>query len=120
MGGGGGGGSTCDSEKISTYLEQVELYFAPNDVPEDKRAVVLLTTTTYATIKSLVAPYLLRAKSFTELVSVLKSHFEPKQLVITERFRFYKRSQNATETVMPPSYDVRLSLANLELSWTVH
>ena len=99
-----------EKEKISTYLEQVELYFEVNGVPEAKRAAVLLTvigTTTYAIIKSLVAPDLPRTKSLDELVTVLKSHFEPKPLVIAERFRFYKRNQNATETVLEYAAELR-------------
>ena len=99
-----------EKEKISTYLEQVELYFEVNGVPEAKHAVALLTvigTTTYAIIKSLVAPDLPRTKSLDELVTVLKSHFEPKPLVIAERFRFYKRNQNATETVLEYAAELR-------------
>ena len=81
-----------------------------NGVPEAKRAEVLLTVigmTTYAIIKSLVAPDLPRTKSLDELVTVLKSHFEPKPLVIAERFRFYKRNQNATETVLEYAAELR-------------
>ena len=31
-------------------------------------------------------------------MQVLKTHYEPKPMVIAERFRFYKRSQSSVET----------------------
>ena len=31
-----------DSEELSTYMERVEIYFASNDVPEDKKVPVFL------------------------------------------------------------------------------
>ena len=41
---------------------------------------------TYSLLRSLVAPSLPQEKTFAELSEVLKVHFEPKPLVIAERF----------------------------------
>ena len=48
-----------DSEELSTYMERVEIYFATNDVAEDKKVPVLLNAIggdTYELLRSLVAP----------------------------------------------------------------
>ena len=47
----------------------------------------------YALLCSLLAPPLPREKSYEELVGTLKGHFEPKPLIIAERFYFHRRNQ---------------------------
>ena len=92
-----------EEENISTYLERVELYFVTNGVEEDRQAPTLLTvigSKNYGIIKSLVAPALPKDKTYAELEAVLKAHFQPKPLVIAERFRFYRRSQAAGESAL--------------------
>lgn len=100
----------AENETISAYLERVELYFDVNDVPEAKRVSVLLTVigpTVYTLLRSLVAPSLPREKTFVQLKTVLKDHFEPQPLVIAERFRFYRRNQTWTETVLEYAAELR-------------
>ena len=46
-----------------------------------------------------MAPSLPQEKTFAELSEVLKVHFEPKPLVIAERFLFHKRSQALGESI---------------------
>lgn len=38
-------------------------------------------------------------KTYAELVAALKSHLDPKPLVIAERFKFHRRNQRAGETI---------------------
>ena len=38
-------------------------------------------------------------KSFEDLSQVLQRHFEPKPLIIAERFHFHRRNQAAGETI---------------------
>ena len=76
-----------------------------NGIAEDKQASVLLTVIgmkNYGIIKSLVAPAQPKDKSYVslELVATLKEHFQPKPLIIAERFRFYQRNQEAGESVL--------------------
>ena len=54
---------------------------------------------TYAILKNLVAPTLSKDKTFDELVAALKGHFEPKPLVIAERFHFHRRAQAEGESI---------------------
>ena len=56
-----------DAEPIAAYLERVNLYFEANDIKEDQQVVVLLAG----------------------LVKLLTDHFEPKPLMIAERFYFH-------------------------------
>ena len=89
-------------DNICTYLERLELYFEVNAVEADRQVSVLLTVIgakAYDTLRSLFAPTLPREKSFNQLMAALKQHFDPKPLVIGERFHFYQRSQKADESV---------------------
>ena len=92
----------AEDEEISAYIERVELYFEVNEIDQEKQAVALLTAVsgkTYLLLRNLVAPPLPKEKSFAQLKEILKAHFEPKPLVIAERFRFHQRSQQAIESV---------------------
>ena len=90
-----------ETETISAYLERLHLFFDANGTADGKKVSVLLTVIgaeTYTLLRGQVSPVLPKDKTFEELETVLKAHFEPKSLVIAERFRFYRRSQTAEET----------------------
>ena len=62
--------------------------------------MVLLTVigaNDYALLQGLVAPATPQENSFDELIKALKTHYKPKQVIIVERFRFYKHSQLSGE-----------------------
>jgi len=89
-------------EDIASYLERLQLYFEANEVAEEKRVSVLLTIIrgpVYCTLRNLVAPVKPKGKTFNELLATLQKHYDPKPLVIAERYRFYKRCQTASESV---------------------
>ena len=90
------------SDNISSYLERLKLYFEANAIEDARKVPVLLTAIgakAYDTLRSLLSPMRPQDKSFADLLTVLRQHFDPKPLVIGERFHFYKRSQRATESV---------------------
>ena len=98
------------SDNISTYLERLELYFDVNGVEADRKVPVLLTVIgakAYDTLRSLLAPKLPRDESFEDLMGLLVRHFDPKPLVIAERFRFYRRAQKNDESVADFVADLR-------------
>ena len=98
------------SDSIVSYLERMQLYFEANSVDDDRRVAVLLTVVgskTYETLRSLLAPERPRDQSYDQLVSVLQKHYDPKPLVIGERFRFYQRSQKAGESIADFTADLR-------------
>ena len=97
-------------ENITAYLERLQLYFECNGVEEAKRVPALLTLVgakVYGTLRSLVAPNLPKEKDYDSLADVLKQHFDPKPLVIAERFRFYKCVQSSTESIAEFVADLR-------------
>ena len=97
-------------ENITAYLERLQLYFEYNGVEDAKRVPALLTLVgakVYGTLRSLVAPNLPKDKDYGSLADVLKQHFDPKPLVITEWFRFYKRVQSSTESIAEFVADLR-------------
>ena len=53
--------------------------------------------TMYRLLRNLLAPASPKDKSFKEIVDTLKAHFEPKPLVIGERFHFHHQNQNFEE-----------------------
>ena len=55
----------------------------------------------YSTLRDLLAPAnpVTVAVSFADISATLKSHYEPKSLVIVERFHFHKREQAAGESI---------------------
>ena len=91
-----------DNERITDYLERVQLFFQANGIDEEKQVPVLLTDIggkTYALLRNLLAPQKPSEKSFEELSAILREHFEPKPVVIAERFHFHRRNQAVGESV---------------------
>ena len=95
-------GFNPEVEAFSAYLERIELYFVANGISEEKQVPVflsLLGAKTYSLLRTLVAPTTPKEKSLRELTKLLKSHFEPRPLVIAERFAFHRRNQQSGETI---------------------
>ena len=90
------------SDTVTAYEERAQLFFEANDIAENKRVAVFLSAiggSTYKLLRDLLAPTLPKEKTLDEIVETLKQHFEPKPLVIAERFRFHRRQQTVGETV---------------------
>ena len=60
----------------------------------------------YSLIRTLVAPTLPKDKINKELVDAMQTHLAPKPLVISERFRFYKRDQKTWESISQYSAEI--------------
>ena len=87
---------------LSAYLERVEIFFAANSVADEKKVPVFLNAigaTVYSTLRDLLAPENPITMSFADIVAALKAHYEPKSLVIVERFHFHKREQAPGESI---------------------
>ena len=94
-----------EDDKIAAYLERANLFFTANGIGEDKRVSVFLVA--IQELWSLTAPTLPQDKSYADLQQILKNHFQPKPLVIAERYRFYQRTQAAGESVLDFLADLR-------------
>ena len=91
-----------ENELFSSYLERVELFFDASDIVDEKKVAVFLSVVgskTYSLLRNLLAPDLPSTKTLAALVGTLKNHFEPKPLVIAERFHFHQRTQNVGESI---------------------
>lgn len=90
------------SERFDLYIERFERWLAANEVPEGKKADILLATLpalTYELLRDLVSPRTTTECSYEDLKQVLIQHFMPNPITIAERFRFYRRSQEEGETL---------------------
>ena len=91
-----------DAESVAAYTERVDLYLAANDVPSEKHVPVFLSMVggkAYELLRSFCAPVKPQDRSYEELKDLMKGHFEPKPLVIAERYHFHRRDQAAGESI---------------------
>ena len=84
-------------EGIGSYIERVELYFVANY--EVATFLALIGADAYGVLRNLLAPELPKDKSSDELKELLVSHYSPKPILITERFKFHPRNQLGSEMV---------------------
>ena len=99
-----------ESEKISVYLERASLYFTANAVDDDKKVPILLSAMgarTYLILRDLLAPAKPKDKSLEQITQCLQQHFEPKPIVIAQRFTFHQRNQRPQEPVTEYMADLR-------------
>ena len=78
------------------------IFFTVNDIGEDKRAAVFLNfigACAYELLRSLLAPTLPQMLKYSELVNLLREHYEPHAVVIAERFHFHRRNQWEGESI---------------------
>ena len=67
-----------------------------NDIKDAKKLSVFLSIiggSTYTLLRDLVAPQSPRELALDDAIKALKAHFEPKPIVIAERYHFHRRSQ---------------------------
>jgi hypothetical protein len=86
----------------ASYVERLEMYFVANDVKEEKKVAVFISSigsSTYALLRSLLSPAKPSSKSFEVLCDTLQKHLSPLPITIAERFRFYKRDQRLGESI---------------------
>ena len=69
-----------DAESVTAYLECVELFFTVNEIADDKKVTVFLSSmgsTTYTLLQDLAAPTKPADKTLEELFKLLKDHYNP-------------------------------------------
>ena len=106
-----------EAESISAYLERVELFFTANSIADDKKVAVFLSVVggkTYSLLRDLLAPEKPQDKSLPVLFQKLKEHYEPKPLVIAERFYFHRRDQGTNESIAEYIAELRRLATNCE------
>jgi hypothetical protein len=89
-------------ESWDSYSERLEQYFLCNEVKVEKKVPALLSLVggpTYQLLRGLTAPKKPSECEYAELIKTLSDHLNPKPVVISERFRFYKRDQREGESI---------------------
>ena len=112
-----------ENELLSSYLERVQLFFIANDVVEEKKVAVFLSvigSKTYSLLRNLLAPNLQQNQAYAALMETLKKHFEPKPVVIAERFHFHSRNQAIGETISTYLAELvdSLPIVHLPTTWS--
>ena len=90
------------NETVTAYLERFQLFVEANNIEDDKLVPTLLTVVGsdhYSLLRGLVSPQLPKEKTFDELGSILKKHYDPEPIIIAERFHFYRRGQGTSESI---------------------
>ena len=91
-----------ETERFSTYVERLKLYFDANSVTAEKKVPVFPTvigTKNYSLLSDYYSPGKPRDQSLDDLIKTMKDHFEPVPIIIAECFQFYKRDQKSGETI---------------------
>jgi len=92
-----------DKEDFQCYLDRLEQFMVANEITGDgkKKAVFLsvIGLSAYGLLKNLLMPDKPVHKSYAQLKETLMTHYAPRPIVIAERYRFYKRDQQESESV---------------------
>lgn len=91
-----------ESESSAGFVERAQLFFTANDILDRKKTSVLLSSvrgSTYGLLHKLIISASSKDKSFKEIIEVIKAYFEPKPIVIVERYRFQFREQAPVESM---------------------
>ena len=110
-----------ENETIGAYLECVELYFQANGVAEGRRVATFLSIIggkNYTLLRKILSPEKPIEKSLEDLFAALKRHFEPKRVVIQERFCFYHREQAVGGTIA--EYEAELRRLAMHCQFEAH
>ncbi|XP_039543047.1 uncharacterized protein K02A2.6-like [Pimephales promelas] len=85
------------------YSEVLEQFFVANGIEDEgKQRAILISVVgpqTYSVMRNILSPTKPSEKTFQQLVTLLKNHFNPQPSEIVQRFRFDSRMKKPTETV---------------------
>lgn len=90
------------NELWSVHVEWLKQFFRANNIAAGKQVAMLSSVvgaTMYGPLRNAVQPKTPKDKTLDEIVTVLKEHFEPKPLMVAERFLFKRCNQKANQPV---------------------
>lgn len=95
------------NEDIECYIDRLSQYLIAIDLPDTdnnkaKRKAILLASIgseTYKIMKDLAYPTKPTEKSFNQLCDILKQHYKPTRLIVTERFKFNSAKQQQDQSI---------------------
>lgn len=92
----------CTYDDWQVFTERLEQFFEINDVAEEKKRAILLTSISddvYKTLRDVCHPLLPKQKTFDELCTLLNKQFVKKTSVFRERVTFYNTKQMKDESI---------------------
>ena len=113
----------AELESIKSYIERVTIFFTANNIAADHQVAILLSYIggkTYDLLRNLLAPKLPLECELATLIETLENHFEPKSNLITERYKFHKKSQLPTESVAEFIAELRPLATHCEFNATLN
>ena len=90
-------------ETWEVYTELVDLYFKANGVSEELLVpsfLAVIGAKTYGLLKNIVAPNKPANLTYAQIIEHLNKQLSPRPSVIAERFRFHKREQRSSKSVV--------------------
>ena len=111
-----------NEDSIGAYLECDAVYFKANGIEQDKQVPILLSSIgarTYSLLHDLVAPVVPGTLPFDRISEVFTLHFQPRRLVIVERFDFHRRIQTVDESIAKFDALLQNLTTYCEFEWTL-
>lgn len=93
----------CIADDWQVYTERLEQFFEINDVQDDKKRAILISSIgddTYKTLRNLCHPLLPKNKTYTDLVEILNKQYIVKTSMFRERHQFYNAQQFPNEPIL--------------------
>ena len=98
----------ANKESIEDFHHRFEFYCLANNIKEGDEAqrnrkktllILLVDQVTFAKFRDLASPHVIADISLDDIVELLKTHYRPQTVEITECFKFFKCTQGASERI---------------------
>ena len=113
-----------DNDDWILYTERMEHFFGANNIKDAQRKQSLFLSSIgaecYKLLSNLLSPEKPASKSYSELVSVLKNHYQPKPSEIVERCKFNSRQRKPNESVSVFISELRSLAENCNFGTTLN
>lgn len=90
-------------DDFETYLERMEQLISLNQINDDKMKAAFFISCAggdiYKLFKSIVAPEKTTSFTYEQMTSKLMINLKPQNIIVAERYKFWKREQKDSETI---------------------
>ena len=101
------------TKSFENYEERLQQFSVANGIDEDK----VVGPLAFGILWNLLQPTLPKDKRDTEIINTLKGHFNPKSIVISQRFNFNKQNQKEGEKVSEYVIELKHLCTNCSFHW---
>lgn len=89
-------------QDFDLYVERIDCFFTAKKKTDDKKTAIFLScvgSECYRIARNLSSPKLPSELPYEDLILLLRSYFTPKVNIVSERYKFHKRTQGEKEPV---------------------